>query len=310
MTGSTTAAEEVANLIVEGNAALLAGDSYSARQRFRRALELDPERVEAWIGLAGTVRPYREKREHLQRALTINPEHPDALAVLAQVEARMAAGEVLAPGGGRGKREPEGLLAKSKAAEAEAEAETQVEAQAEAQAEAQTLTAEPEATDELLGCYIHPDRDTGLRCTSCERPICGECATRAAVGQLCPECTKMRRPVNYQVGSSEILIAGAIAFFFSFMLSFVALELLLRIYILIGFIIAFFAGSIAGDFMVRLIDRGTKNKRGKPIQLALSIGYTLGVMPWILLHLLVFGFPFALVLFSIIAVSTALNRVR
>ncbi|PDW00150.1 tetratricopeptide repeat protein [Candidatus Viridilinea mediisalina] len=299
MTGSTTAAEEVANLIVEGNAALLAGDAYDARQRFRRALELDPERVEAWIGLAGTVRPYREKREHLQRALTINPEHPEARAVLAQVEARLAAGEVLAPGGGRGKREPEGLLAKSKAAPPETEVEVETEVEAE----------EPETTNELLSCYVHPDRDTGLRCTGCERPICSECATRAAVGQLCPECAKVRRPVNYQVGSSEILIAGAIAFFFSFIVSYVALELLVRIFILIGFIIAFFIGPIVGDFMVRLVDRGTKNKRGKPIQLALGIGYSLGVLPWILLHFLILGFPFALVVFSVMAVKTALTRV-
>jgi len=36
-------------------------------------------------------------------------------------------------------------------------------------------------------CYRHPDRQTGLRCSRCERPICGECANPAPVGQLCPD---------------------------------------------------------------------------------------------------------------------------
>ena len=37
-------------------------------------------------------------------------------------------------------------------------------------------------------CYRHPDRVTGLSCTSCGRPICVECSHDAAVGQKCPEC--------------------------------------------------------------------------------------------------------------------------
>jgi membrane associated rhomboid family serine protease len=36
-------------------------------------------------------------------------------------------------------------------------------------------------------CYRHTDRVTGLRCSRCGKPICGECAVPAAVGQLCPD---------------------------------------------------------------------------------------------------------------------------
>jgi membrane associated rhomboid family serine protease len=36
-------------------------------------------------------------------------------------------------------------------------------------------------------CYRHPDRETGLSCSVCERPICTDCATFAAVGIRCPE---------------------------------------------------------------------------------------------------------------------------
>jgi membrane associated rhomboid family serine protease len=39
----------------------------------------------------------------------------------------------------------------------------------------------------LAYCYRHPDRETGLSCSVCERPICTDCATFAAVGIRCPE---------------------------------------------------------------------------------------------------------------------------
>jgi membrane associated rhomboid family serine protease len=36
-------------------------------------------------------------------------------------------------------------------------------------------------------CYRHPDRETGLSCSECGRPICTECMTVAPVGLRCPE---------------------------------------------------------------------------------------------------------------------------
>src|SRR5947199_963888 len=36
-------------------------------------------------------------------------------------------------------------------------------------------------------CYRHPDRETGLSCSDCDRPICADCATFAPVGIRCPD---------------------------------------------------------------------------------------------------------------------------
>jgi membrane associated rhomboid family serine protease len=47
-------------------------------------------------------------------------------------------------------------------------------------------------------CYRHPDRETNVSCSRCDRPICGDCMTSTPVGMRCPECsgqtTKVRRP--------------------------------------------------------------------------------------------------------------------
>ena len=45
---------------------------------------------------------------------------------------------------------------------------------------------------ETLHCYRHPDRETLLSCSSCDRPICTSCMTQAAVGVRCPECAGRR----------------------------------------------------------------------------------------------------------------------
>ena len=39
-------------------------------------------------------------------------------------------------------------------------------------------------------CYRHPDRETGVSCSSCGRPICHECMIPAPVGFHCPECVR------------------------------------------------------------------------------------------------------------------------
>jgi len=43
---------------------------------------------------------------------------------------------------------------------------------------------------EVKHCYRHPQRETGVSCSNCGRPICHDCMIEAPVGFRCPECVK------------------------------------------------------------------------------------------------------------------------
>jgi membrane associated rhomboid family serine protease len=50
-------------------------------------------------------------------------------------------------------------------------------------------------------CYRHPDRETGVSCSNCGRPICPECMTSTPVGMRCPECAKQKTKVRVGQGA-------------------------------------------------------------------------------------------------------------
>lgn len=72
----------------------------------------------------------------------------------------------------------------------------------------------------MAACYRHPNRETGLSCSVCERPICTDCATFAAVGIRCPEhsgkpqgvekVTRTVRRAHYE-GSGALVTRALIA---------------------------------------------------------------------------------------------------
>lgn len=46
-----------------------------------------------------------------------------------------------------------------------------------------------------LYCYVHPQRETLLRCNRCERPICQSCAVLTPTGYRCKECVKGQQKI-------------------------------------------------------------------------------------------------------------------
>ena len=45
-------------------------------------------------------------------------------------------------------------------------------------------------------CYRHSDRETGVSCSNCGRPICTDCMTPTQVGMRCPECASQKTKVH------------------------------------------------------------------------------------------------------------------
>lgn len=70
---------------------------------------------------------------------------------------------------------------------------------------------EPEVNEsEELYCYGHPDTPTRLRCSRCDRAICGRCAIPASVGQHCPECVAEARRQQRKVKPTLAAVAPAV----------------------------------------------------------------------------------------------------
>src|SRR6185437_5852137 len=67
------------------------------------------------------------------------------------------------------------------------------------------------STVETRYCYRHPDRETGLSCSDCGRPICADCATFAPVGIRCPDHAGVRKGPAKRIRPRPVRRAPGIA---------------------------------------------------------------------------------------------------
>src|ERR1044072_7930441 len=57
-------------------------------------------------------------------------------------------------------------------------------------------------------CYRHPSKETYIKCTRCDRPICPDCMNEASVGHQCPECVAEGRRTQR---SARTAFGGSVA---------------------------------------------------------------------------------------------------
>lgn len=113
---------------------------------------------------------------------------------------------------------------------------------------------------EVLYCANHPDRETVLRCSKCDKPICPQCGIPTPVGIRCRDCAAVQRLPTFQVSPVMALrglgagIAAAIAASF----------LLGAIPILRSF--SLWLSPVAGLAIGEAISQATNHKRGRLLQ--------------------------------------------
>lgn len=98
--------------------------------------------------------------------------------------------------------------------------------------------------DEIEYCYRHPDRETALRCITCDRPICVDCAIAAPVGFKCPDHGRTSRAERGVVPTTR-LARGAI--FAAIVASALGVILSVLRVPFFGIILAYFAGTATGE---------------------------------------------------------------
>jgi hypothetical protein len=159
-----------------------------------------------------------------------------------------------------------------------------------------------------LTCYVHPNRETTLRCNNCERPICVDCALRTPTGYRCRECVKGQLKTfdtaEWYDYISGFIVAALLSGVAAFLVPFIASIGWF------GWILLAPAVSAAGVAISEGVRFVTRRHRSRPLFITVSIGVVLGAVPVILLQVLSMNFFVIIfqVIYLVIAVPIVYSR--
>lgn len=145
-----------------------------------------------------------------------------------------------------------------------------------------------ESTSETLYCYIHPNRETSLRCNNCERPICVSCAIHTPTGYRCKECVRGQQQIfdtaewfDYIIGFVAAGILSGIASFLVTLIGNIGF---------FGWIIVIAGAPTAGGIIAEILRVVLRKRRSRNLFITIAIGIVLGAVPTILVQALTFQF--------------------
>jgi hypothetical protein len=166
-----------------------------------------------------------------------------------------------------------------------------------------------ESTTGTLYCYVHPNRETSLRCNNCNRPICASCAVRTPTGYRCRECVKGQQKVFNTSEWYDYILGFIVAVFLSGIAAFLV-TLIGRIGFFGWFLIA--AGApTAAVVIAEGVRTVTGKRRSRPLFMTVAAGVVIGALPIILFQLVfarnLFGVLFQ-VIYLVIAVPVVYSR--
>jgi hypothetical protein len=164
-----------------------------------------------------------------------------------------------------------------------------------------------ETTTGTLYCYVHPNRETSLRCNNCNRPICASCAVRTPTGYRCRECVRGQQKTFETTEWYDFITGFLVAALLSGIASFLV-TLIGGIGFLGWFLIA--AGApTAAMAIAEGVRAVTRRRRSRALFITVAVGVVFGALPIILLQ--VFANPFGVlfqVIYLVIAVPVVYSR--
>ena len=143
-----------------------------------------------------------------------------------------------------------------------------------------------ELTPETLYCYVHPNRETSLRCNNCERPICASCAVRTPTGYRCKQCVKGHQQIfntaewyDYIIG---FVTAGVLSWIASFLVT------LVGGIGFFGWILVIIGAPTAAGIIAEALRLVLRKRRARNLFITVAVGFVLGAVPAILFELFIF----------------------
>ena len=144
-----------------------------------------------------------------------------------------------------------------------------------------------DTTIETLHCYVHPSRETSLRCNNCDRPICASCAVRTPIGYRCRECVKGQQQVFNTAEWYDYIIGFVVAAVLSGIASFLV-TLIGGIGFFGWFLIA--AGSpTAAALIAEALRLALRKRRSRNLFITVAVGVVLGAVPTLLFQIFFFN---------------------
>ncbi len=107
--------------------------------------------------------------------------------------------------------------------------------------------------EEVTYCAVHPDRETGLRCITCNRYMCIRCAVRTPVGYRCRECYDQQQSGFFKASLIDVFLTAAICATLSAMGT--AMLTVLPIPYLLQVILAFPVGLLVAEISLWSVER-------------------------------------------------------
>ncbi|MCA9969363.1 MAG: hypothetical protein KC425_04060 [Anaerolineales bacterium] len=252
------------------------GKRAAALTLFRQITEEAPDALAAWQRVAELSPDEAERQAAQARVQALADENPERLTEAAQMRAETAESTpepVPDP-----MTEAEAVSAWLEEATARPVRETAVETAAAAPETAVSLELpdlETAHEEELLEtvCYRHPNRETALRCYTCGKPICSQCAVKTPVGYRCPDCIREAEEAFFNAKAVDYLIAPLVSLPISLLAGFLLLQLGGGFFFIL---IIFFVAGLVGGFIGRTAKAAVGRRRGRYLPHVVAVTVVLG----------------------------------